>query len=259
MVLLHRLPAVYTVILLLLVQSSFEAGKPKRRTCPIGFKLAYTRTKSEPICYRLKGPEKFTDTFKDCSGNLYTAKLYDSLNITDLTEQVLWTEYKSAYPGGPFVDTSFTPTAGHLLSTSFDVTDAQSVLEEELCVVKDPVGNYTAVSCDKEYYRFCCIEPYPEEPLSTEGCESLKGSVRFWAPRPICLTAATAVGGGAVRATWSQSNEICEKRGGEILYSGWRYSNLLRSDMHTIYPLRVTYDPSRNITIRNGNDFVVSA
>ncbi|XP_075969098.1 uncharacterized protein LOC142972144 isoform X2 [Anticarsia gemmatalis] len=259
MVQLHRIPTVYTVILLLLLQASLEAKKPKRRICPIGFRVAYTKIEGEPICYRLKGPEKFKDTFKDCSGNLYTAKLYDSLNLTNHTEQVLWTEYKTSYPGGPLVDTSFTQTTGSLLATSFDLADLRLDIAEELCVVKEPVGNYTIVRCDEEYYRYCFVEPYPEESMTREGCDDLKDSWRFWSPRSMCLTAATAVGGGPVRATWSQSNEICEKRGGDILYSGWRYSNspMLRvSDSDTIYPLRTTYDPSHNTTIRHGADFM---
>lgn len=259
MVLPHRISTFYTVILLLLLHASLEAKKPKKELCPIGFNIVYPKGSdhAETLCYRLKGPENFTDTFKDCSGNLYTTQLYDRLGISN-THQILWTDYKSAYPGGPFIDTSFTSSAGSLLDSSFDIANVQRQFQDELCVVKEPSGNYTAVRCNGEYYRYCVIETFSDTLDSTEDCETLKGSRRFWSPRPVCLIALSAVGGGTVRATWSQSKNLCESRGGEILYNGWRYSNypeLHTSESH-VYPLRVTYDPSHSNTVRNGAEFM---
>uniref|UniRef100_A0A2A4JGD6 G-protein coupled receptors family 2 profile 2 domain-containing protein n=1 Tax=Heliothis virescens TaxID=7102 RepID=A0A2A4JGD6_HELVI len=257
MVQAHRIPTLATVILLLLLQPAFEAKKSKRKVlCPIGFQVAYSNIKGEPYCYRLKGPEKLADKYVGCSGNLYTSKLYNSLNLTK-SELVLWTEYKSLYPGGPFIDYSYTKTTGSLLESTFEVDNPQKGIEEELCVVIDPVNNYTTTRCDEQFYRYCLVEPYGDaESMSTDGCEDFKGSWRFWAPKATCLSPATAVGGGAVRATWFQSKEICEKRGGTVLYNGWRYSNnplLHISGSFPVYPLGITYDPQRHSQIVNEN------
>ncbi|XP_021188434.3 uncharacterized protein LOC110374861 isoform X1 [Helicoverpa armigera] len=255
MVQAHRIPTLATLILLLLLQPAFEAKKSKRKVlCPIGFQVAYSNIKGEPYCYRLKGPEKFAHKYVGCTGNLYTSKLYNSLNLTK-SELVLWTEYKSLYPGGPFIDFSFTKTTGSLLESTYEVVNPQKGIEEELCVVIDPVNNYTASRCDELHYRYCLVEPYVDaESMSTDGCEDFKGSLRFWAPKATCLSPATAVGGGAVRATWFQSKEICEKRGGSVLYNGWRYSNnplLHISGSFPVYPLGITYDPQRKSQIVN--------
>ncbi|XP_026742549.1 uncharacterized protein LOC113504459 isoform X2 [Trichoplusia ni] len=255
MVLPHRVPTLATLILILLLQSSTEAKKSKRKViCPIGFQVAYSNIKGEPICYRIKGPEKISDKYVSCTGNLYTASLYNSLNLTK-SELVLWTDYRSAYPGGPFIDNSFTKSTGSLLESTFEVDNILESIDDELCVVIDPVTNFTTTGCDEEYYRYCLVEPYADEDsMSREGCEDLKGSWRFWSPRATCLSPATAVGGGAVRATWFQSKEICDKRGGTVLYNGWRYSNnplLHISGSFPIYPLGITYDPQRHSHIVN--------
>lgn len=251
----HRIPTVATLILLLLLQPALEAKKSKRKViCPIGFQIAYTNVDGEPLCYRLKGPEKLTDKYTGCTGNLYTSKLYDSLNLTK-SELVLWTEYKSLYPGGPFIDYSFTKSTGSLLETTFEVYNPHQGIEEQLCVVIDPVNNFTTARCDEEFYRYCLVEPYvDEDAMSTEGCDEVKGSWRFFSPKATCLLPATAVGGGAVRATWFQSKEICEKRGGTVLYNGWRYSNnplLHISGSLPVYPLGITYDPQRHSHVVN--------
>ncbi|XP_035436335.2 uncharacterized protein LOC118266856 isoform X3 [Spodoptera frugiperda] len=252
---LHRIPTVATIILLLVLQPALEAKKPKRVICPIGFQIAYSNLKGDLICYRLKGPEKLTDKYVGCAGNLYTSKLYNSLNLTK-SELVLWTEYKSLYPGGPFIDYSFTKSIGSLVETTFEISNPHRGIDEELCVVMDPVSNFTTAKCDEEYYRYCLVYPYVEaEDMSTEGCEDFKDSYRFWSPKSTCLSAATAVGGGPVRATWNQSKEICEKRGGTLLYNGWRYSNnpllhILNSNPK--YPLGITYDPQRHMNIVSG-------
>lgn len=262
MVLPYRVPTIATLILLLLLQSSTEAKKSKRKViCPIGFQIAYSNIKGEPICYRIKGPEKITDKYVSCTGNLYTASLYNSLNLTK-SELVLWTDYKSVYPGGPFVDYSFTKSTGSLLESTYEVDNPLESIDDELCVVIDPVSNFTTTRCDEEYYRYCFVEPYAdEEAMSREGCEDLKGSWRFWSPKATCLSPATAVGGGAVRATWFQSKEICDKRGGTVLYNGWRYSNnplLHISGSFPVYPLSITYDPQRHSHIVNEDSATVS-
>lgn len=251
----HRIPTVATLILLLLLQPALEAKKSKKKViCPIGFQIAYSNIDGEPLCYRLKGPERLTDKYVGCTGNLYTSKLYNSLNLTK-SELVLWTEYKSLYPGGPFIDYSFTKSTGTLLESTFEVDNPQKGIEEELCVVIDPVSNFTTTRCDEEFYRYCLVEPYADEDdLSNEGCDEFKGSWRFWSPKATCLSPATAIGGGAVRATWFQSKEICEKRGGTVLYNGWRYSNnplLHISGSLPVYPLGITYDPQRHSHIVN--------
>ncbi|KAH9634823.1 hypothetical protein HF086_012237 [Spodoptera exigua] len=255
MVLLHRIPTVATIILLLVLQPALEAKKSKRVRCPIGFQIAYSNLKGDLICYRLKGPEKLTDKYVGCSGNLYTSKLYNSLNLTK-SELVLWTEYKSLYPGGPFIDYSFTKSIGSLLENTFEINNPQPSIDEELCIVMDPVSNFTTARCDEMYYRYCLVQPYDEpDDMSKEGCEDFKDSYRFWSPKSTCLSAATAVGGGPVRATWNQSKEICEKRGGTLLYNGWRYSN--NPILHVLesfpnYPLGITYDPQRHMNIVSG-------
>ncbi|CAH0702067.1 unnamed protein product [Spodoptera exigua] len=255
MVLLHRIPTVATIILLLVLQPALEAKKSKKVRCPIGFQIAYSNLKGDLICYRLKGPEKLTDKYVGCSGNLYTSKLYNSLNLTK-SELVLWTEYKSLYPGGPFIDYSFTKSIGSLLESTFEINNPQPSIDEELCIVMDPVSNFTTARCDEMYYRYCLVQPYDEpDDMSKEGCEDFKDSYRFWSPKSTCLSAATAVGGGPVRATWNQSKEICEKRGGTLLYNGWRYSN--NPILHVLesfpnYPLGITYDPQRHMNIVSG-------
>lgn len=260
MILPHRMSTFCSIILISLLQASLHAKTTNK--CPIGFQISYTKDDKTPVCYRLKGPERFTDTFKNCAGNLYTAKLYDKLMMSNHTELVLWTEYRSAYAGGPFVDVSYTSTAGSLLKTSFNVSNPHLGIEEELCVAKDPVENYTADRCDKMYYRYCFVEPYTDH-IDSEGCESLEGGIRFYSPKPMCLFAIPGVHGTGIRATWTQSHDMCEKKHGRILYNGWRYSNdpifHLSSTHPREYPLRVTYDPVRNITFPSVAESMVSS
>ncbi|KAJ0180252.1 hypothetical protein K1T71_003656 [Dendrolimus kikuchii] len=222
----------------------------RKYTCPIGFSIAYTRG-DDPICYRQKGPEAFGDKFKDCPGNLYTSKLYHSLNITK-TELVLWAEYKSTYPGGPFIDWSYTESTGDMLLTTYDVNYDKSLgLDQELCVVIDPVMNFTASVCDEEHFRYCFIKPYPSEnDMATEGCKEFSDSWRFYSPSPTCLKTIKGVGGGTVRATWKQAEELCHKKGAALLSKGWRYSNnplLHTSDSYPMYPLGMEFDSTGNL------------
>lgn len=232
------------IIALILLCASATIAR-KKYLCPLGFNIAFTKS-DEPICYRQKGPEPFSAKFKDCPGNLYTSKLYHNLNITR-TELVLWAEYKSTYPGGPFIDWSFTESTGDMLLTTYDVNyDKNLDLNQEYCVVIDPVLNFTTSVCDDEHYRYCFIKPYPsEDDMSKEGCEELPESWRFYSPVPTCLKPIKGVGGGTVRATWRQAEELCQKKGGALLSRGWRYSNnplLHMSGSHPLYPLGIEFD-----------------
>ncbi|CAG5011324.1 unnamed protein product [Parnassius apollo] len=196
----------------------------KALVCPIGFTLAVTKQKGDPICYRRKGPEAFKDVFKDCAGNLYTSKLYYSLNITD-PNIILWTEYKSSYPGGPFIDWSYSSSIGSLFYSTYDVSYNPDLgLDEELCLVIDPVSNFTATKCSERHYRYCFVKPYQDN-MSDDGCEDLQDSKRFSSPIVTCLGVLNGVVGGPVRATWRQAQDLCEKRGGSILNKGWRHAN----------------------------------
>lgn len=220
-------------------------GKKQKASpaCPVGFMLAVTKQKGEPICYRRKGPEVFADAFEDCVGNVYSSSLYNSLNITD-SNKVLWTEYRSLYPGGPFVDWSYSSSIGDLLLSTYDVNYNPDLgLDENLCVVIDPVSNFTATKCDERHHRYCFVKPYPdEEEMTDDGCSSLRDSWRFTGPSSTCLTVLNGVGGGPVRATWRQAQELCSKRGGSILNKGWRYANnpmFRATGFNRTYPLGI--------------------
>lgn len=208
--------------LLLLTCTGYTTSKEvKSYQCPLNFDLAYT-TDKRPICFRLKdAPELFTDKFKDCAGNIFTAELYHDL-MFDTTKNVLWTDFKSMYPGGPFVDSFFSATT----LNSFDVKyDSSLGIDEELCVVIDPVSNFTAVRCkDEKHYRYCFLKPYDDDDKSSKGCKGVGEYNRFYSPESVCLTAIKGSGRG-LRPTWEQSVEICNKRGGTLLYKGWRLSN----------------------------------
>ncbi|CAH2238632.1 jg5378 [Pararge aegeria aegeria] len=211
-------------------------------SCPIGFTLIYRKDKLTPFCVRRKGPETFADLYKDCVGNLYTSKLYQDLNISR-PDYAVWSEYKTLYPGGVFFDWSHTYSMGDQLITEDGVAlDPGVDIDGDLCVVIDPVSNYTAVKCNTKHYRYCVVKPYVyKESMTKKGCEGLKESYRFWSPVSTCLTVLNGVGGGAVRATWNQARELCGKKGGYLLSHGWRYSNYreFRYTNHTnhTYPL----------------------
>ncbi|XP_050344930.1 uncharacterized protein LOC126769941 isoform X2 [Nymphalis io] len=232
-----------TIIILLWIDSPIAHGKETFDTpyCPIGYSLFFTKNKNGSYCFRRKGPETFADKYKDCSGNLYTSKLYNDMNFTK-PDYVIWTEYKSMHPGGLFVDWSYTKTIGDKFDAVYDVTiDPSLDLEEELCLVIDPVSNYTAVKCNEQQYSFCVVKAYDYKDKD-EGCEGLKDSLRFWSPESTCLTALTGVGGGAVRATWNQAQDLCAKKGGSLLNRGWRLSNypMFRdSGINYTYPLGI--------------------
>ncbi|XP_064071783.1 uncharacterized protein LOC113404752 isoform X1 [Vanessa tameamea] len=233
------------ILLLIWIDSPIAYGQETYDTtyCPIGYSIFFTKSKNTPYCFRRKGPETFADKYKDCAGNLYTSKLYNEMNITK-PDYVIWTEYKSMHPGGLFVDWSNTKTIGDKFDAVYDVTiDPTLDLEEELCLVIDPVSNYTAVKCNEQQYSFCVIKAYDyKDNTKGEGCEGLKDSLRFWSPESTCLSALTGVGGGAVRATWNQAQDLCTKKGGSLLNRGWRLSNypmFRNSGINYTYPLGI--------------------
>lgn len=195
-------------------------------SCPIGFTLIYKKEKEIPFCVKKKGPETFSDAYKDCVGNLYTTKLYRELEISKPDYRV-WTEYRTLYPGGVFIDWSHTRSMGqpgHFILKDDIVFEPGLDLDGDLCLVLDPVRNFTAVKCHTRHYRYCVVKPYVAS-MTKKDCEGLKDSYRFWSPVSTCLTVLTGVGGGAVRATWTQASELCGKKGGYLLSHGWRYSN----------------------------------
>ncbi|CAH2086900.1 unnamed protein product [Euphydryas editha] len=219
-----------TIFVLLWIDVPIAQGKESSDTvrCPIGYSLLYTKDKSSPYCFRRKGPETFADKYKGCVGNLYTSKLYHEINLTK-PDYVVWTEYKSMHPGGLFVDWSYTKSIGDKFDAVYDVTiDPSLDLEEELCLVIDPVSNYTAVKCNEMHYSYCVVKVYDddyEDHKKNEECAGLKDSLRFRSPESTCLSVLSGVGGGAVRATWHQAQELCMKKGGSLLNRGWRLSN----------------------------------
>jgi hypothetical protein len=238
-----------TFCLLILLAYSKHLSEATKHSCPSGFTLSTTLRYGRPLCYKQKGPEHFHDTFKDCVGNQYTSELYNSLNLKSY--QVLWTQFKSLYPGGPFVDWSYTKSAGNFLQTTYDVKyDPSLGLDEELCVVIDPVSNFTATRCNEKHYRYCIVDPYPDkDEMSREGCSEFSGSWRFFSPVANCLMAVTGIGGGTVRATWRQAQDLCSKRGGSLLNRGWMYSNnsMLTSGAHSTYPMGIVMNSDHDM------------
>ncbi|VVC98624.1 unnamed protein product [Leptidea sinapis] len=226
-------------------------------TCPIGFSIAYTREQGEPVCYQIKGPELFTEKYKDCDGNLYSSKLYLQLNFTS-PNKVLWTEYRSLYPGGIFVDWSYSKSMGAPLDSPFEV-NIDPILDpgEELCVAIDTVSNFTAVRCTDRHYRYCFTKPYPEDSSSDEGCDGLEDSLRLWSPVSTCIKVVSAVGGGKVRATWRNAQELCAKRGASLMNRGWLYSNHRELDpgYNTTFPLGVVMT---NVTHLQDNEITLT-
>ncbi|XP_063821445.1 uncharacterized protein LOC135071614 isoform X2 [Ostrinia nubilalis] len=251
--------------LLLALAQHAAAKKPKTHLCPIGFDLAYT-TDRKPVCYRLKNtPELFTDKFKDCAGNIFTTELYHSLNLTK-TNHVIWTDFKSTYPGGPFVDWSYTDSTGRPFYNTYDVKyDASLGIDVELCVVIDPVSNFTAVECnaDERHYRYCFVKPYPDsDERIRKDCKGFDNSTRFFSPASTCLTVVSGAGGGGLRATFAQAKDMCFKRGGTVINGGWRLLNspvLNIAESRSMYPfpLGFTMTPDNQL-LRLDSEFDTS-
>lgn len=233
----------------------------QRHACPIGFSLAYFKFEnSDPICYRRKGPETFDDKFTDCAGNLFTSRLYHSLNITKEIIS-LWTDYKSLYPGGPFIDWSYNEFMGDMLTPNYSVDyDPSLGIDEELCVFIHPVTNFTAARCNAKHYRYCFLKPLEddEDDMDRDGCEDLKefNYWRFWSPKPTCLTSVTPTKGRNVRATWRQAQKSCAERKGYLLSTGWRYASspLFHSETDDSFPLGIMLsDDNTTIEFDNKN------
>lgn len=254
----HRDTVVLVATIALVAWGNAVLGEPKKSPlCPIGFDLAYTRQK-DPYCLRLKGPEAFEDSFEDCAGNLYTSQLYYSLNLTRPNVD-LWSGHKSLYPGGPFIDWSFTDTTGSVLTSTYDVKFNPALgLDEELCVIISPVSNFTAARCNERHYRYCIVHPYPDaDDMTSDGCGELTDYYRFWSPKPTCLTPVTGKGGVGVRANWKQGQDLCLKRGGALLQRGWRYANnplLHVVDTNWTSPLGMEMMPGDNLRWVNDED-----
>lgn len=220
--------------------------------CPVGFNLIYRNDYSDPICFRRKGPETFYDKFTDCAGNLFSYSLYRTLNFLQ-PNYTLWTDYKSQYPGGPFIDWSYTQSMGDKLTPYYKVNyDARLELDEELCVLIHPLTNFTAARCSEKHYRYCFVKAgEPKQDLSTVGCEdlSLFDYYRFWSPRPTCLSSDM---GKEVGVTWHQAQELCVERKGQLISTGWRYMNSPLFDYKSI-PFGITLSAD-NSTIKFANE-----
>ncbi|KAM3961846.1 uncharacterized protein ACR2FA_004170 [Aphomia sociella] len=249
----HQTAYVFFVFISLICTPILEAKKSESYLCPIGFKLAHNKHSGNYLCYKRKEPETFENLFDDCDGNLYTSKLYRSLNIPKIDElDRVWADYKSVYPGGPFMTTSRSKSEEKVLNnvtyfTGFDVY-------QESCLTVNKFGQFTAVRCEEKYSRYCIVKPYPEteNELSTSGCDEFGQYWRFTGPRQICLSNVTGHGGGPVRATWNQSQALCTKNGGSLLSRGWQYANFPlfhKSGVlpSPIYPLGMIWDHEREM------------
>lgn len=238
-----------TVIYLLgILQLPLSDGKA-REECPIGFKLA----PSGNICYSLKvGPEMFSEKFKNCTGNLYSLQEYYKLELPKL-DYALWTDYKSQYSGGPYFDTS--DTGGDILDTTYEVHIGKSMsLHEKLCVVIDPVNNFTAVHCDEKHYRYCFVESYSSSVVS---CSKADKGKRFFAPFPTCLFSLKNTSRRApFVANWNQTQLICKEKGGTIMGRGWRYFNKFNA-VSGLVPLNIISDPGHTM-LRYDDDEIMN-
>ncbi|XP_052749632.1 uncharacterized protein LOC113517935 isoform X1 [Galleria mellonella] len=219
----HRI-ILYAIVFLLCIQVS-EAKRSGVYLCPLGFKLAYIRFSDNYVCYKLKEPEEFASKLDNCDGNLYTEALYRNLIIPKIDEvDIVWADYKLAYPGGPFIGTSRTDYQDIIYNaTVFPNYDTY----QDLCLIVNKLRDYTAVRCDEKHFRYCIVKPYPETEIGIDrtGCNDYHQSWRFIGPREICLFNVSGHGGGPVRATWKQSQALCVKNGGFLLNRGWQYAN----------------------------------
>ncbi|XP_060810885.1 uncharacterized protein LOC106142285 isoform X2 [Amyelois transitella] len=262
----HRTIHVISLLVILSWAHGLEAKKSKKQICPIGFKLAYNRLKGDFICYKRKELESFAASLDDCDGNLYSSELYRSLNISKLEySNTLWSEYKSFYPGGPFVSWSRNENDWVVVKdiNNYLPDNLKDDTDQDLCLVVNRTGEYVAVQCDDKFYRYCLVKPYGDrEDLSKRGCEGFKGSWRFDNSKDICLLGVTGVGGGTVRATWNQSQALCARHGGALLSRGWQYANMPLFHMSDVsptpvYPLGMMWDPERKVLRYVSEDGVV--
>lgn len=220
--------AAFTIVLLLLCLQTASIQANYDSLCPIGYQVAVNGD-GDPTCFRKKGPETFADKFENCTGNLYTLKLLKSLNIILPIGQSIWTDYKNLYDGGPFVEWSGDWT-GDILDSTYDVTrDSLYNVNDELCVVMDPVTNFTAVRCDEKHYRYCFLETYDNllDSVDYATTDDYTTDVTiddttflFPSPSPTRIMKVDKV-----RMTWNQSQRACQNKGWSLLNRGWIYSN----------------------------------
>lgn len=231
-----------SIISTLLLLLCFQTSTAWRRYCPLDFKLAYN-TFNDSICYKIKSPETFNDKFKDCAGNIFSSELYLSLNITKSTNPI-WSDYKSLYPGGPFVDWSYTESMGDILRANYNGGVGGNPLlklDEELCVIHS-LNNFTAVRCNEKHYRYCFLnaskdnEDYKEK----DRCGFLGdyGYKRFSSPTPTCLSQVIHF---PRNKTWYSAQRVCFEISGDLLNRGWRYvnSNFFNSSLKESFPLGI--------------------
>lgn len=207
----------YFSIILFLAYKIWNAEAAE--SCPIGYNLKYTGN-GTPLCYMLKGPEKFEEKFRDCIGNKYTLDLLRDLKITH--NGLLWGDHKTLYPGGIFIDMTYTNSTGNAYPK---IPETNSNWDQDLCTVLDPHKEdkqLLSTSCDDKVHRYCIIEAYSKN-VNTEGCAD--NFVRYKSPRSTCLANIEGVEGGAVRATWGQAQKMCNSRSSSLLQRGWRYAN----------------------------------
>lgn len=239
--------------------SPYYDDKATKTICPGGFENASIALNSDEllhICYKLKGPELFEDKFTDCAGNLMTSRVYHSVDFPVQSDKLFWTDYKSLYPGGPFIDWSYTDSMGVVLPSYYNVTYKPGLasVEEELCIVVDADSNFEAVKCNQKHYRYCVVFSLEkkEKDMDRDGCEDLRdfNYWRFWGPRPTCLTSVTLHGSKTV--TWEQAEKLCVKRKGNLLSTGWIYASSSLFPRDTL-PLGVTLSAD-NTTLEIVND-----
>lgn len=211
-----------TLLLLLWVQVSIASSE---YNCPMGFNLTHIRnfSKSEPTCYKKKGPETFYDKFTNCTGNLFNMYWYYSANIVKPVETV-WNDFKSLFSGGPFVHWVYESSMGNiedrLVILNYEKMIPFAELDGELCVL----SNETSARCTDKHYSYCVLEPFKRNDIvARDGCEDLKdfNYSRFWSPIPICLTLVTPESG----VTWYQAHKLCTERKGQLLNTGWMYAS----------------------------------
>ncbi|XP_053625008.1 uncharacterized protein LOC128683407 isoform X3 [Plodia interpunctella] len=262
----HRIVLVISLLVILTWAHGLEAKKLNKQICPIGFKVAYNRAKGDHICYKRKELEPFSAVLDDCDGNLYSSKLHNSLDIFKLEySDILWSEYKSFYPGGPFVSWSRNDREWSVVTdvNNYDPYSLRYDISQDLCLAVNRTGEYIAVQCDDKYYRYCFVKPYSDvDDMRRKGCEGFRGSYRFVNSKDICLLGVTGVGGGTVRATWNQSQALCSRHGGTLLSRGWQYANVPMFHISDVsptstYPLGIVWDPERKVLRYVSEDNVI--
>ncbi|XP_059047971.1 uncharacterized protein LOC131843360 [Achroia grisella] len=238
------------------ILSITEAKKSETVLCPIGFKITYNENSGHYVCYKRK-LETFANIFKNCDGNLYSSKLYRSLNI-DETEidddepdglDEVWAEYKSLYPGGPFISTALNKYEDTIIDNVTYYPDLD--IYQETCLIVNKLGLFTAVGCDEKHYRYCIVKPYDvKEETNQTGCDQdYQLYQRFNSPIELCVFDVTNEKEEHIEATWKQSQKLCAKYGGALLSRGWQYSNFHlfnKTNASTpIYPLGMIWNRER--------------